>query len=465
MGNNQFIVDFLLQNRQNVLFFPAVQTDVVLKAACALANTHGGTLLIGINEHGDVVGVSDTDMTMSTISLSKEIAPSLPFISKTMEINGRKVGIVLVWEGADKPFVLNGYSYILKNDEVVSASTSEVMDLFASKQAVEDGWERKTQGTDPLSLLDVKVLDKVKTALKENGKVNEEASNEEILRSMGFIRNGELTNAGVVVMTKAPSVFIPQTRIRVSVFSENNGTPKLVDVRLFDSSLVKAVDDISDYIYNLYPKRFVIDGMVRQEIETVPLTAIREGLLNAVVHRQYESYQSFAAVNAYADHLEIVNSGSLMKGVTLEGLKDTHRSVLRNPDIANAFYQLGYIEMVGSGTLRILSECRRNGCKDPEWSIQDNCVVLTFPDVHHRLSSLEKKHQIDLSKLSADTSVRESLVTIVEYMSHNEKIKLNELTEITGKSYPTVKRYMQILKEAGIAKYDGNLRSGGWVLI
>lgn len=465
MGDNQFIVDFLLQNRQNVLFFPAFQTDVIVKAACALANTHGGTLLIGINEQGDVVGVSNQDMTMNTISLSKEISPSLPFISKTMEIDGKKVGIVLVWEGADKPFVTNGYSYILKNDAVVAASTSEVMGLFASKQAVEDGWERMTQGTDSLSFLDAEVLDKVKTVLKEKGKVNDEASNEEVLRSMGFIRNGELTNSGVVVMTKTPSVFIPQTRIRVSVFSEKNGIPTLVDVRLFDSSLVKAVDDISDYIYNLYPKRVVIDGMVRQEIETVPLTAIREGLLNAVVHRQYESYQSFAAVNAYADHLEIINSGSLMKGVTLEGLKDTHRSVLRNPDIANAFYQLGYIEMVGSGTLRIISECKRNGCKDPEWSIQDNCVVLTFPDVHHRLTSLEKGHQIDLSKLSSDASVRDSLVTIVEYLSHNKKVKLNELTGITGKSYPTVKRYMQILKEAEVVRYDGNLRSGGWVLI
>ena len=465
MGDNKFIVDFLIQNRQNVLFFPIFQTDVIIKAACALANTHGGTLLIGIDEHGDVVGVSNQNMAMVTISLSKEISPSLPFICKTMEIDGRKVGIVLVWEGADKPFVTNGYSYILNSDTVVAASTDEIMGLFASKQAVEDGWERMTQGMDSLSLLDVEVVDKIKTALKEKGSVNNDASDKEVLRSMGFIRNGELTNAGIVIMTKTPSAFIPQTRIRVSVFSEKNGTPTLVDVRLFDSSLVKAVDDISDYIYNLYPKKVVIDGMVRQEIETMPLTAIREGLLNAVVHRQYESYQSFAAVNAYADHLEIVNSGSLMKGVTLEGLKSTHRSVLRNPDIANAFYQLGYIEMVGSGTLRIISECQRNGCKDPEWSIQNNCVVLTFPDVHHRLSSLEKKHQIDLSKLSSDASVRESLVKIVEYMSHNKRIKLNELTGITGKSYPTVKRYMQILKESGIARYDGNLRSGGWELI
>lgn len=465
MGDNQFIVDFLLQNRQNVLFFSVFQTEDIVKAACALANTHGGTLLIGINEHGDVISVSDQDMAIITTSLSKEISPSLPFISKTIEIDGRKVGIVLIWEGADKPFVTNGYSYILKSDTVVAASSDEIMGLFASKQAVEDGWERMTQGMDSRSLLDVEVLDKIKTALKEKGRVNSDASDEEVLRSMGFIRNGELTNAGIVVMTKTPSVFIPQTRIRVSVFSEKNGAPTLVDVRLFDSSLVKAVDDISDYLYNLYPKRVVIDGMVRQEIETMPLTAIREGLLNAVVHRQYESYQSFAAVNAYADHLEIINSGNLMKGVTLEGLKDTHRSVLRNPDIANAFYQLGYIEMVGSGTLRIISECQRNGCKDPEWSIQHNCVVLTFPDVHHRLSSLEKKHQIDLSKLSSDASVRESLVKIVEYMSHNKRIKLNELTGITGKSYPTVKRYMQILKESGIARYDGNLRSGGWELI
>ena len=465
MRENHYILDFLLQNRQNVLFFPIAHTDVIVKAACALANTHGGTILIGVNEKGDVSGVEEQDIPLITMSLSKEISPSLPFISKTMETNGKVVGIVLIWDGANKPYVADGYSYILNHDAVVAASPSEVVALFASKQAVEDGWERMTQGPDPISLLDDEVLVKIKTSLMEKGKANGDTSDENVLKLMGFIRHDELTNAGIVVTTKTPSAFLPQTRIRVSVFSEKDRKPSLVDVKLFDSSMVKAVDDIAEYIYNLYPKRVVIDGMVRQEIETVPLTAIREGLLNAVVHRQYESYQSFVAINAYANYLEIVNSGYLMTGITLEELKNTHRSVLRNPDIANAFYQLGYIEMVGSGTLRIISECRRNGCKDPEWSIQDNCVVLTFPDVQHRLSTLEKESQIDLSKLSYDTSVTESLAKIIDYLTHNEKVKLNKLMEITSKSYPTVKRYMQILKEAGIVKYDGNLRSGGWVLI
>lgn len=465
MKENQYILDFLLQNRQNVLFFTTAQTDVIVKAACALANTHGGTILIGVNEKGDVSGVEEQDIPLITMSLSKEISPSLPFISKTMETNGKVVGIVLIWDGANKPYVADGYSYILNHDAVVAASPSEVVALFASKQAVEDGWERMTQGPDPISLLDDEVLVKIKTSLMEKGKANGDTSDENVLKLMGFIRHDELTNAGIVVTTKTPSAFLPQTRIRVSVFSEKDKKPSLVDVRLFDSNMVKAVDNIAEYIYSLYPKKVVIDGMVREEIETVPLTAIREGLLNAVVHRQYESYQSFVAINAYANYLEIVNSGYLMTGITLEELKNTHRSVLRNPDIANAFYQLGYIEMVGSGTLRIISECRRNGCKDPEWSIQDNCVVLTFPDVHHHLSSLEKEHQIDLSNLSYDASVTESLTRIVEYLTHNKRVKLNKLTEITGKSYPTVKRYMQILKEAGIVKYDGNLRSGGWVLI
>lgn len=465
MRENQYILDFLLQNRQNVLFFSSTNTDVIAKAACALANTHGGTILIGINENGDVKGVEEQGLSLIASSLSKEISPSLPFIFKKMETNGKVVGVVLVWEGANKPYVTNGYSYILNNDTFVIASPSEVVELFASKQAVEDGWERMTQGTDPISFLDNEVLGQIKASLMGKGKASADTPDENVLKLMGFIRNGELTNAGIVVTTKSPSVFLPQTRIRVSVFSEKDKKPSLVDVRLFDSNMVKAVDDIAEYIYNLYPKKIAIDGMVRKEIETVPLTAIREGLLNAVVHRQYESYQSFVAVNAYANYLEIVNSGRLMTGVTLEGLKDTHRSVLRNPDIANAFYQLGYIEMVGSGTLRIISECRRNGCKDPVWSIKDNCVVLTFSDVQHRLSSIEKDHHIDLSNLSCDAQVTESLTRIVDYLAQNKNVKLNKLTEVTGKSYPTVKRYMQILKEAGIVRYDGNLRSGRWILI
>lgn len=463
MGDNTNILDFLLENRQYVIFVEA-NAEILAKNASALANTRGGTLLVGVSDDGHIVGVDEATIQIISDCLSKNISPSLPYLMNIVKKDGKKIAIVSVWEGSNKPYVTNGAFYIQSGDDIVQANPQEVIQLFEEKQAIDEGWERKPMEMATPDDIDESTLVKVKNSLAKRNEEFDGASTYDVLKAMGLVRGSRLTNACVVIMCKQPSMFLPQTRIRVSVFDGGHDNPTLLDVRLYDVSLVKAVDEIAAFVYSLYPKRVVIEEMTRLDVEPLPLVAIREGLLNACVHRQYESYQSFVAVNIFADHLEIVNSGSLMDGVTLESLKDSHRSVLRNPDIANTFYQLGYIEMAGSGTLRIIEECRKNRCEDPVWSLENDCIILTFPGIHHSIYQNEEKKPIDLSKLTTDSAVRESLKAIMEYMGGHDHVKLLELTEITGKSYPSVKRYMQLLKDACLIEYSGSLRSGGWSL-
>lgn len=462
MAKDTNILDFLLEKRQNVFFFSDVKTEELAKYACALANTRGGTLLMGVNDKGEIVGIESDSVQQIHKCLNTQVSPSLPYLVNVVEKNERRVAVVSIWEGANKPYVTGEAFFIQTGDAIMPATPDEVIKLFENQQEMNQGWERIIQESAKLDDIDGETLEKVADALARKNEKFAKATKEEIMQAMGFLKNSLMTNAGVVIMYKQPSELIPQTRIRVSVFTEDQGKPVLIDVRLFEISLVKAVDEIANYIYNLYPRRVVIDGMMRLNVEPMPLVAIREGLLNAVVHRKYDSYQSFVAVNIYANYLEIVNSGKLPNGVTLESLKNTHRSVLRNPDIANAFYQLRYIEMAGSGTLRILEECRRNKCEEPVWSEENECVVLTFPKVRHLRSGEKELKPIDMSLLSTDMSVRASLKTIMEYMDEHDHVKLQELVDTTGKSYPSVKRYMQILKDAGLAIYTGSLRSGGW---
>ena len=113
----------------------------------------------------------------------------------------------------------------------------------------------------------------------------------------------------------------------------------------------------------VYPKRQTISGLKRNEEYSYPYLAIREGILNAIVHRDYtENNQIY--IDIYADRLEIVNPGTFPEGITIRSLFKSHQSIVRNPDIAHCCLVRKYVEIMGSGTLRMISECKRLGFDD-----------------------------------------------------------------------------------------------------
>src|SRR5690606_36931557 len=101
------------------------------------------------------------------------------------------------------------------------------------------------------------------------------------------------------------------------------------------------------------------------EKSNYPQLAIREALMNAIVHRDYNSVNSFVQVDVFSNRTEISNYGRLPKGIKISDLKREHNSILRNPDIAQMCFTRKYIEMLGSGTLRMIDDCKVNGFKTP----------------------------------------------------------------------------------------------------
>lgn len=277
---------------------------------------------------------------------------------------------------------------------------------------------------------------------------------------LGFINMGNITNSGVAVTAKEPTAFFPQARIRVSVFGGND---ILQNVRLYEANLVESIDPIVDFIYSLYPQKVEVNGLLRQVYESIPKVALREGILNAVVHRRYDDYQTFMRVNIYQDHLEIVNSGQLPEGMSVDDLSKRHFSQLRNPDIANAFYVLRYIEAAGSGTLRIIEECKKNLCAMPEWHQGDNTVTLVFK-ANLPLDNLSGTSVIDniIAGLTPNVETQRLLTSIHVMIKNVGNIKVADVQKLTGKSYASCKRYLQWLKEAGLIEYRGSLKTGGW---
>lgn len=461
MENNAYILDFLRDNFTDVMYLSDPSSPDLCKAASAFANTKGGVLVIGQSETGETIGISSQDISAISQALTTQISPQLPFTISEVHVQDKSVAIVSVWEGPDKPYTTNHSFYICIGDSIRLATAEAIKEMIESQHLQKYSWERQPIDSFTVEDISEQASSLIKKALVDSNRIERNATSQQVAQQVGFTQSSRFTNAAVVVLGKNPSQFLAQTRIRVSLFDE---TGQLLEVRMYDSNLIEDVDQIVQYIYSLYPKTIDFDGLTRVERETIPFVALREGILNAVVHRSYESPQSFVAVNIYSDRLEIVNSGSLPKGLTPEILSQQHQSILRNPDIANAFYLIHYIEAAGSGISRILDACKRNGAHSPIWTVADGLVKLTFPEVRHLRSSHKRECDINTMYLTKDDAVNKSLQLILQHLSEHPNAKLIEISEVTRKSYPQAKRYMQLLKDAGLVVYEGSLRTGGWKL-
>lgn len=458
------ILDYLLSHQESVDFMLYDNEDNAAKVACAMANTSGGVIVVGMDDTGKVAGITEEDVHKVTNAIKELTNPAVPFLYSIENRDGCQVLIISVLQGSCKPYSAKGFFYIQKGDAILRANNEDVDSLFLNRRHVDRGWERMLVAGVSMSSLSDSALSRLRLALTEKNQNMSTATNEEILRNFAFLSGTYITNAGVVVTANKPSEILSQTRIRVSLFASEEKTD-LINVSLFDMNLIDAVEKITEYIYSLYPVQSKIMDTRRVEFEPLPKVALREGILNSVVHRSYEGYDTAVTINIYSDRLEIANSGSLPEGIDASKMGHSHFSYLRNPDIAYAFFAMKYIEMAGSGTARILDVCRRNGCETPFWTCENNQVVLTFPGVfHHQSSSQKKDWQVISERLTQDKSVAESLSRILDYMETNGQVKLAELASLTGKSYPTVKRYMQMLKDAALIRYEGSARTGGWVI-
>ncbi len=461
MHMNDYILDYLFQNPTETFWMEQSVPEVVAKAVSALANSTGGSLVIGAEATGVIPGVTEQEIELIIKGIAANVRPFPPFTTSITERDGKIILIVNVWAGNSKPYICYDAYYVRENHSIRKASLEEITRISSSQNEIDDSWERRYVPGVEISDLTGSVLESLKRRLIEIERVDKETSVANVLMKMGLMNGNHVTNAGVVLFAKTPSIFLPQTRIRVSVYGGVDDT-QLLDVRLYDTNLISAIDEIVGYISSLYRQTISVDGLYRQEKQELPQVALREGVLNAVVHRVYKDYDSYVAINVYSSRLEIVNSGELYGNLKVEDLSKTHQSVLRNPDIANALYTMRYIEMAGSGTLRIIEECRKNGNALPQWRSEGGFVTLVFPGVQHSHIAMTKSYGIEVGKLASEKSVQKALEQILNYMQTRDKVKLPEIADLIGKSYSTAKRYMKLLTDAEILEYEGNLRSGGW---
>jgi ATP-dependent DNA helicase RecG len=210
--------------------------------------------------------------------------------------------------------------------------------------------------------------------------------------------------------------------------------------------------------------RFPKGKIFREDRFPVPLDALREILLNAVMHRDYSDYSGYVAIVVFDDRIEIQSHGLLPQGVTLEQLSGPHRSKLRNPLIAEAFHRTGAVEVWGRGTNRVIAMCEKHDAALPIFEERQGFLIVTFKTSMVEGGILEEGAQKGTQK-GTQKSTQKTSDMILAVLAESPSATMAQMAEELGIHPSSVKKHLRNLKKQGRLRRIGPDKGGWWEVV
>jgi len=357
--------------------------EKIAAAACAFLNSDGGTVYIGIQENGKVLGVEHADEYAHSlrIELQKRISPKALWSVNVEHIVETQIVTIEVPAGHERPYVCDGTIYVRQGEQGVAATAEAIHQMVGRRHRTPFRWEREPAAGVEIDDLDDQEINNTIADIRERARftISEISDKPETLYELGLMQSGVLTNACAFLFGKNPARYLPQTRVRATVFSTDK-RGDFVDDHVFEGHAFALLNQLVEFLKRNVRTvaEFEPGKMQRTDRPEYPLMALREGIMNALTHRDYSSFDGGMAVGVYPDRIEIWNSGTLPEGLTVGALKRPHPSLPPNPDIAHVFYLRGLIERIGRGTIKIVEDCKAAKLPSPTWTANKSGVTLTI---------------------------------------------------------------------------------------
>ncbi|WP_026711828.1 RNA-binding domain-containing protein [Flavobacterium filum] len=483
-----YINEILQKSESSTLEFKArFDKDNIAKVICSFLNRDGGHLVIGKEENQTLVGVKDAEKLAVEIQsyLVSEIIPEPAISVDVQSVNNKKLLILSVWQGTNQPYIYKGGVYYRVGSSTVKADSKQLAALIHKDSNNNQRWETKSAIEVDVEDIDLNEVHKCIIEANTTARENNIPDNPlQFLSKYGLYQNGDFTNACVILFGKHPAKFFPQVRIRISAFNTDKTGNTLLYDRIFDDNLFHSIRQITDFFDLAYgvSSSFNQSNWKRTDKLSYPKLAIREALLNAFIHRDYSSFSSSIAVNIYPNKLQISSYGNLPKGISVKSLVEDHLSIPVNPTIAHIFFLRNWIEKIGIGTVKMIANCKELGFKIPTWTVKDNTVTVTFPDLVVPFNYSEgitegitegievllndiKNEGINegISKGITDI-VKESYKDIITLIIKEKSIRASDIADKLERSYKTIERHISTLKEIGAIEFEGSKKTGGYVI-
>jgi len=341
---------------------------------CGFANAQGGKIYIGKDDSGNVIGVNDYKELMEKIPNKIKNHLGITADVNLLQKNGKHY-IEIVVTPYSVPISLRG-RYYYRSGSVKQELTGTALNEFLLKRAGHT-WDDVVEGDATFDDIDEATIKKYLRKANEAGRLPDVdgLSTLELLDKLRLTKNGKLKRAAIVLFGKDPGRFYPNTFVKIGKFEDDDFTIRFQEME--DGNIIQLSDKVLralDYKFLIRNISFV--GMNRVETLEYPIPALREMILNALIHRNYMGAPT--QLRVYDKKLFIWNDGGLPETITLQQLKQSHSSHPRNPILAGACFLGGYIDSWGSGIMKIVDSCKLAGLPTPEMNEKEGGFIVTL---------------------------------------------------------------------------------------
>ena len=453
-----------------------------LKSVSAFANGEGGTLIFGISDNNEIIGLTNAEEDAEFISeaIKTKLDPIPTIDLKFKELNGKKLIFLYVNEGQETPYYYIGDKQRLAYIRI--GNESVVADRIQLKQLVMKGSGR-TYDSLPSSY---KFGNMAFTKLKSvHYKRLQRSFEDSEFVSWGILDEaGKLTNAGALLADDSP---MRQSRIfctRWNGLTMTNGLGEAIDDIELEGSVIGQLQDAVTFIRNNSHKRWWKENDHREELPDYPERAVTETVANAIIHRDYMQMGSEIHVDMYDDRLEIYSPGGMMDGKLIQQLNPlTVPSKRRNPLLADFFSRLGLMERRGSGMRKIIDAYKQyehlTTYHAPEFNSNSSEFHVTLWNLNYveeeESEFLKEKKEFLKGPDEFLKGKKEFLKDEKEFLrvkrmiykmvSTNPQITVARMSVTIGLSDRQVRKYIKKMTDLNLIIREGGRKNGSWKII
>jgi len=431
---------------QNIEYKPSWR-DEYLKVIVAFANADGGELIIGVDDNGNPIGVEKSKKLLEDIP--NKIRNKLGIIPsvKIEKVEDKDIIHIFI-KPSSVSISHNGKYYIRSGSNNFELKGEELTNFLIEKSG--KTWDEFIEEKAGFNDIDLKTIDEFKKyAVDRIPSIVAEKDYQIILEKLNLQGDKKLKKAAILLFAKNPQRFYPAAYLKIGKFLTKT---EIQSSDIVEGSLFEQITNALEILRTKYLISIIkFEGIHRREILEYPYEALREAIINALIHRNYLGASSIQ-IRVYNDRLVIMNEGKLPPEVPVEKLKTEHLSKPRNTLLADVFYKAGFIESWGRGTIKIMEKCLEQGLPEPDFEEDHGVMKVVFYK--------DKFTEENLKKLG----ISERQIRAVMYVKEKGKIMNKEYRELAGLSDEGARLDLIELSKRNLIQPIGKGRSAHYIL-